>query len=62
MAGVDAVGIGSDFDGGGGVPGCNDSSQLINISIELLRKGFDKKDVAKIMGGNFISVWKSIIK
>ena len=62
VAGVDAVGIGSDFDGGGGVPGCNDSSQLINISIELLRKGFDKSDVAKIMGGNFISVWKSIIK
>lgn len=62
VAGIDAVGIGSDFDGGGGVPGCNNSSQLINITIELLRKGYAAADVAKIMGTNFLNVWKHIIK
>lgn len=62
VAGVNAVGIGSDFDGGGGVPGCNHSGQLINITIELLRKGFSADDVAGIMGTNFLNVWKHIIK
>ena len=61
VAGINAVGIGSDFDGGGGVPGCNHTAQLINITIELLRKGFSTDDVAKIMGANFLNVWKSII-
>ena len=43
------------------MPGCNHTAQLINITIELLRKGFSTDDVAKIMGANFLNVWKSII-
>lgn len=50
---ADCVGIGSDFDGGGGVPGCNDESELIMITMELLRRGYDTKDVAHIMGEGF---------
>ena len=53
IAGADHVGIGSDFDGGGGVPGCNDESQLIMITAELLRRGYTTHDVALIMGEGF---------
>lgn len=53
VAGIDHVGIGSDFDGGGGVPGCNDESQLINITTALLRHGMKPDEVKKIMGTNF---------
>ncbi|MCD8073125.1 MAG: dipeptidase, partial [Alistipes sp.] len=51
-AGIDHVGIGSDFDGGGGVAGCNGANELINITVELLRRGYPEKDIAKILGGN----------
>ena len=56
LVGVDYVGIGTDFDGGGGVPGCENASQLFNITIELLRKGYKPDEVKKIWGGNFLRV------
>ena len=59
VAGIDHVGIGSDFDGGGGVPGCADASQMLNITIELLRKGYSLTDIEKIWGGNFLRVLKA---
>ena len=59
MAGIDHVGIGSDFDGGGGVPGCADASQMLNITIELLRKGYSTNDIEKIWGGNFLRILKA---
>jgi len=58
IAGIDHVGIGSDFDGGGGVPGCADVSQMLNITIELLRKSYSPGDIEKIWGGNFLRVLK----
>ena len=60
VAGIDHVGIGSDFDGGGGVPGCNDASQMINITIELLRRGYRPEEIEKIWGGNFLRVLKEV--
>jgi membrane dipeptidase len=56
--GIDYVGIGSDFDGGGAIDGCNDASEMINITVELLRRGYNKKDIEKIWGGNFLRVYK----
>jgi len=62
LIGVDHVGIGSDFDGGGGIPGFNDPSECLNVTAELLRRGYSKKDIAKIWGGNLLRVWRETIK
>ncbi|MDR3095387.1 MAG: membrane dipeptidase [Bacteroidales bacterium] len=60
VAGIHHVGIGSDFDGGGGVTGCNGSNDLINITVQLLQKGYSEEDIAKIMGGNFLRVLSEV--
>ncbi len=60
LIGADHVGVGSDFDGGGGVPGCNDSSELINIAIELLRRGRSPEEIEWVMGRSFYNVWRRI--
>ena len=62
LVGVDYVGIGSDFDGGGGLADCNDVSQFPNITYELLKRGYKPKDIRKIWGGNFLRVWKEVEK
>jgi len=58
VAGIEHVGIGSDFDGGGGVPGFNDHSEAANVTVELVRRGYSEKDIIKIWGGNFLRVWR----
>ena len=60
VAGIDHVGIGSDFDGGGGVKGCNGDNDFINITVRLLEHGFTETDIAKIWGGNFLRVMKQV--
>ncbi|MCX8159437.1 MAG: dipeptidase [Candidatus Saccharicenans sp.] len=60
LVGVDYVGIGTDFDGGGGVVGCNDVSQMINVTVELLRRGYSQKDIEKIWGKNFFRVFDEV--
>lgn len=56
IAGIDHVGIGSDFDGGGGVNGLEDVSQIENLTVELLRRKYSEADIAKIWGGNLLRV------
>jgi membrane dipeptidase len=56
VIGIDYVGIGSDFDGGGGIDGCSDVSGMKNITRELIRRGYSREDIAKIWGGNFLRV------
>lgn len=56
VAGIDHVGIGSDFDGGGGVLGLDGSNNMIRITEKLLEKGYSEEDIAKIWGGNFFRV------
>ncbi len=56
LVGIDHVGIGSDFDGGGGVNGLEDVSQIENLTIELMRRGYSEADLAKIWGGNLLRV------
>lgn len=60
VAGIDHVGIGSDFDGGGGVIGCENAAELIHITAELLQRGYSEEDIAKIWGGNFLRVMKEV--
>jgi len=56
VAGIDHVGIGSDFDGGGGVLGCKGSNDMIRITVKLLEKGYTEEMIGKIWGGNFFRV------
>lgn len=58
VAGVDHVGLGSDFDGVPSLPeGMKDVSELPNITYELLRRGYSEKDIRKVLGENFIRVF-----
>ena len=58
LIGVDHVGIGSDFDGGGGVPGFDDASECPNVTEELVRRGYSEEDIRKIWGENLMRVWR----
>lgn len=60
IAGIDHVGIGSDFDGGGGIPGFNDHSEALNVTIELVKRGYSAEDICKIWGGNLLRVWREV--
>jgi membrane dipeptidase len=62
VAGIDHVGIGTDFDGGGGVAGCFDVSEMKNITKELLLRGYSENDIRKIWGGNLMRVMKQVAK
>ena len=61
VAGIDHVGIGSDFDGGGGVLGCTGDNDMINITVKLIEKGYSEEDLRKIWGGNFFRVMNQVI-
>ena len=56
--GIDHVGISSDFDGGGGFSDWHDASQSPNITIELVRRGYDRGALEKLWGGNFLRVMR----
>jgi membrane dipeptidase len=60
VIGIDHVGIGTDFDGGGGVEGCKSVAEMKNITIELLRRGYSKSDISKIWGANFVRVFRKV--
>lgn len=60
VIGIDYVGIGTDFDGGGGVEGCRNASEMKNITIELLRRGYSKSDITRIWGGNVMRVLRKV--
>ncbi len=60
VAGIDHVGIGTDFDGGGGVEDCFDVSEMGNITRELVRRGYTPKEIEKIWGGNFMRVFRQV--
>lgn len=60
LVGINHVGIGSDFDGGGGLSGCSDVSEFPAITRELLARGYSEKDIRKIWGGNFFRVFRKV--
>ena len=60
LIGINHVGIGSDFDGGGGVKGFNDASEAAHVTVELLRRGYTEEDIKKIWGGNLLRVWREM--
>ncbi len=62
VAGIDHVGIGTDFDGGGGIPGFNDHSEALNVTVELVKRGYSEDQIDKIWGGNLLRVWREVEK
>ncbi|MEM9897929.1 MAG: dipeptidase [Pseudomonadota bacterium] len=60
VAGIDHVGIGCDFDGGGGIEGIFDASEVMNITIELVRRGYTEEQIEKIWGGNLMRVFREV--
>ena len=60
LIGIDYVGIGTDFDGGGGLEDCFDVSQMGNITLELVRRGYTATEIKKIWGGNLTRVFKEV--
>lgn len=58
LIGIDHVGIGSDFDGGGQLEDCFDVSEMHNLTVEMLRRGYSKEDIEKIWSGNFMRVFR----
>jgi membrane dipeptidase len=56
LIGLAHVGISSDFDGGGGVEGWNDASQTFNVTLELVRRGYDEKEIGLLWSGNLLRV------
>jgi membrane dipeptidase len=60
IIGIDHVGIGSDFDGGGELDDCRDVSQVRNITKELIMRGYNSEDIAKIWGKNSMRVLSAV--
>ena len=61
LAGIDAVGIGSDFDGIQAVPqDLSSVAELPNLTAELLRRGYTEADIDKILGGNILRVMEAV--
>ncbi|MFN9087691.1 MAG: dipeptidase, partial [Gemmatimonadaceae bacterium] len=58
--GIDHVGISSDFDGGGGVDGWRSASESLNVTAELVRRGYSDAEIAKIWGGNLLRVMAQV--
>jgi len=60
VMGIDHVGLGTDFDGDGGVRGIASSAELLNYTRELLKRNFSETDIQKLWGGNFLRVMKEV--
>lgn len=60
VAGIDHVGIGTDFDGDGGIIGCADASEVINLTRRLRAEGFTEQEIEKLWGGNFLRVMRIV--
>jgi membrane dipeptidase len=58
--GIDHVGISSDFDGGGGVEGWSDASETLNVTLELVRRGYTEEEIATLWGGNLLRVLREV--
>lgn len=58
--GIDHVGISSDFDGGGGIEGWSNASESLNVTKELVKRGYTKEEIEKIWGGNLLRVMERV--
>ena len=61
VMGINHVGIGSDFDGGGGIQGLEDASWFIRLTEKLMAEGMSDDDLSLLWGRNFLRVWRANI-
>lgn len=62
LMGIDSVGIASDFDGGGGVDGWDNALETINVTRELLERGYSEEEINKLWSGNTLALWQRLIQ
>lgn len=62
VVGPDHIGLGTDFDGGGGVIGLEDCTKVKAVTVEMLKRGYTPEELGKFWGGNFLRAWEEIIK
>ena len=60
IMGIEHVGIGTDFDGDGGIIGCDSSSELINLTRRLLKERYSEEDIRLIWGEISFALWKKV--
>ncbi len=60
LIGIDHVGISSDFNGGGGIEGWDNAGETLNVTIELVRRGYSEEEIAKLWGGNLLRVMEAV--
>lgn len=60
LIGIDHVGIASDFDGGGGVIGWENAAETMNVTMELVRRGYTESQIQQLWGGNLLRVWREV--
>lgn len=58
--GIDHVGISSDFNGGGGIRGWGNAAETLNVTLELVRRGYTEEQIAKLWGGNLLRVMEQV--
>ncbi len=59
-AGIDTVGIASDFNGGGGIAGWNSAAETFNVTLEMVKRGYTEEQIGKIWGGNLLRVMERV--
>ncbi len=62
LIGLDHVGISSDFDGGGGIEGWSNATETVNVTIELVRRGYTEEQIGKLWSGNLLRVMEAVEK
>ena len=60
LIGIDHVGISSDFNGGGGIDGWDNAGETLNVTVELVRRGYSEEQIAKLWGGNLLRVMEAV--
>ncbi len=60
IMGIEHVGLGTDFDGDGGVPGLADSSEMLNFTRHLLRRRYTDEEITMIWGGNWLRLMRQV--
>ena len=57
---INHVGISSDFNGGGGIEGWDNAGETLNVTVELVRRGYSEEEIAKLWGGNLLRVMEAV--
>lgn len=60
VAGIDHVGVGMDYDGGGGSWNLNGTQDYVNVTVRLLERGYNAEQIAKLWGGNVLRVLSEV--